>query len=218
MYIYIYIIIVRESVIMLDPAEIYVCLLVVVLAVLSGFVPKIWSGVRECRQQLALKRSRKSARTINDYDDFDEELYALELEKEAATRAMLHKNKDAYDERGKPKANFFVNAISLVIGFQTPISLIGLPVEFYYHGFKALQINLSFVISPIVIALFFVPFIYRIKSNSVYEYLDDKFNDSKSVKYFTVGLMILFQLILSSLVLFSTSNTIMQILSLYSQR
>lgn len=202
---------------MLNEIEIYVCLIVVVLAILSGFVPKLSTSFRECRKKSAINKSKKNVRSINDYDDFDEDLYVLELEKEEATNAMLSKNKDAFDENGKPKANFFVNAISLVIGFQSTISLIGIPVEFYYHGFKSLQITLSFIAAPIIIAVFFVPFIYRIKSHSVYEYLDDKFNDSKSVKYFTVLLMILFQLILSSLVLFSTCNTIMQIISLSRQ-
>lgn len=202
---------------MLNGIEIYVCLVVVLLAIFSGFVPKISTSLRECRKKSAIKQSKKNVRSINDYDDFDEDLYVLELEKEEAANAMLSKNPDAYDENGKPKANFFINAISLVIGFQSTISLIGIPVEFYYHGFKSLQITLSFVAAPVIIAVFFVPFIYRIKGHSVYEYLDDKFNDSKSVKYFTVLLMILFQLILSSLVLFSTCNTIMQILSLNHQ-
>lgn len=199
---------------MFDHIEFQVCFVILTLSILIGFIPKIIKSWQQCRRKSAIKKSKQNFRNINDLDDYDEDLYVMELEKDEYEISNTHMNPESFDENGKPKANFLMNAISLVISFQSTITLIGLPVEFYYHGFKSLQITLSIIIAPIIIAVFFVPFIYRIKSNSIYEYLDDKFNDSKSVKYFTVLLMIMFQLAFASLVLYSTSNTIMQIVSL----
>jgi len=200
---------------MFDLIEFQVCAIILCISLATGFIPRLVKSYKKCRKKSAIKESKKHFRNINDYDDYDEDLYVLELEKDELENARLHEsNRDAYDHNGKPKVNFLMNAVSLVIGFQSTVSLIGVPVEFYYHGFKSLQLALSLISGPIIIAVFFVPFIYKMRSNSVYEYLDDKFNDSKSVKYFTVLLMILFQLTFASLVLFSTSNTVMQILSL----
>lgn len=199
---------------MFNHIEFQVCCVILALSILTGFIPKMIKAWQRCRRQSAIKKSKQNFRNINDYDDYDEDLYVMELEKDEYEISKLRMNPESFDENGKPKANFLMNAISLVIGFQSTVTLIGLPVEFYYHGFKSLQITLSIIFAPIIIAVFFVPFIYRIKSNSIYEYLDDKFNDSKSVKYFTVLLMIMFQLTFASLVLYSTSNTIMQIISL----
>jgi hypothetical protein len=114
----------------------------------------------------------------------------------------------------EPKANFFLNLISLVVGFQTPISIVGLPIEFYFYGFKSFQITLSIILSPILISLFFVPFLYKIKSKSIYDYLNDKFDGHMTVKNLAISLGILFQFLFASMVLFSTSISITQIVSL----
>ena len=111
-----------------------------------------------------------------------------------------------------PNTNLFLTTISLVIGFQTTISIVGLPLEFYNYSFKSMQILLCLVLSPFIIAYFFVPFLYKIKSKSLYEYLDDKFDGHKTVKYFTILISILFQFVFASCVLFSTAVSIQQIL------
>lgn len=80
------------------------------------------------------------------------------------------------------RPSFLMNAISLVIGFQTSTSIVGLPLEFYYYGAHSYQFALCMFIAPILIALFFVPFLYKIKAASIYDYLNDKFgNGSKQV-------------------------------------
>jgi uncharacterized sodium:solute symporter family permease YidK len=112
------------------------------------------------------------------------------------------------------RPSFLMNAISLVIGFQTSISIVGLPLEFYYYGFQSYQFALCMCIAPFLIALVFVPFLYKIKSASIYDYLDDKFGArSKHVKIFTLLLSVLFQFVFASLVLFSTAISCMHIVS-----
>ena len=84
------------------------------------------------------------------------------------------------------RPSFLMNAISLVIGFQTSTSIVGLPLEFYYYGAHSYQFALCMFIAPILIALFFVPFLYKIKAASIYDYLNDKFgNGSKQVCVFS---------------------------------
>ena len=114
----------------------------------------------------------------------------------------------------EPKTNFFLNLISLVVGFQTPISIVGLPIEFYFYGFKSLQITLSIILAPILISIFFVPFLYKIKSRSIYDYLNDKFDGHMTVRNLAISFGILFQFLFASMVLFSTSISITQIVSL----
>lgn len=76
---------------------------------------------------------------------------------------------------GPSRPSFVMNAISLVIGFQTSTSIVGLPLEFYYYGAHSYQFALCMFVAPILIAFFFVPFLYKIKSASIYDYLEDKF-------------------------------------------
>jgi len=68
------------------------------------------------------------------------------------------------------------------------------------------------IISPFIIAHFFVPLLYKIKSKSLYEYLEDKFDGHTSVKYFTILISVLFQFIFASCVLFSTAVSIRDII------
>ena len=196
---------------MLNSAEIHICVVVFVGAMLAGFMPKLLRLHERHKKKSALKKSKQHFQNINDYD-YDEELYGLELELlEIEQTKRTDRRPD--DSQAKPKVNFIMNALSLVIGFQSTISIIGMPVEFYYYGFKSIQLTLSILVGPVLIAVFFVPFVYKIKSNSIYEYLDDKFNNSKSVKYFTLFMVISFQFMFASLVLYSASITILQIVS-----
>lgn len=131
----------------------------------------------------------------------------------SATASTFGRSATTTADTASSKPSFFINSISLVIGFQTTISIVGLPVEFYYYGFESYQFTLCMVIAPILIALYFVPFLYKIKSKSIYEYLDDKFGGSRSVKVFALLIAILFQFIFSTMVLFSTSLSVNHILS-----
>jgi hypothetical protein len=110
--------------------------------------------------------------------------------------------------------SFFVNAISLMVSVQTAITVLGMPVEFYYYGFRSFQYVLSFTFAVLVTAALFVPFVYRIKSTSVYEYLEDKFDGSGLVKMFTLVLAVVSQMSYASLVLFSTAICVAQLLAL----
>jgi len=215
---------------MLGLVDYLIIVLVLLLSIFIGFIPKLAKFLKDC------KCCDKNKSTSND-DDNGPDLYVPSFKisyDEGEENVQVYKAKSLIDyndisninstgndshkkenklETENEKTNFFANAISLVIGFQTSISIVGLPVEFYYYGFKTWQINLCLVLAPFVIAKFFIPFIYKIKSDSLYEYLDDKFDGYKSVKNFTVLLVILFQFIFASCVLYSASITIHQVIS-----
>lgn len=206
------------------------------LSILAGFAPKLIKKIQNVRYINAIRKQNKRIKSISsEYDDYEDDYYALELEKNefelnrlkslshdshldmtqannnTTTTATSTLNK-SYDNSIKP--NFLMNSISLCIGFQTSITLIGLPVEFYYYGFQSFQFCFSVLLAPLLISAFFVPFLYRLKSKSIYEYLNDKFDTgSHSVKIFILVLIILFQFMFASLVLFSSSLTIIQMIS-----
>ncbi len=201
---------------MFDRFEFQVCLAVASLSILVGFIPRLLESLAAYRQRSHLHQFKKNLRNINDYDDnpdddFDEDLYILDIANKHKKSPQDNNNAQST----KPQVNFLMNAISLVVGFQSNITLIGLPVEFYRYGFKSLQLTLSLVLGPILIAAFFIPFIFRIQSASVYAYLDNKFNGSRSVKSLALILAIIFQLAFASIVLFSTANILIQIISVH---
>lgn len=114
-------------------------------------------------------------------------------------------------EQKETRTNFIMLIISLVMGFQTTISIVGLPLEFYTYSFKSLQMILCLALAPIIMAYFFVPFLYKIKSASLYDYFTDKFDGHLTVKYFTILIAVSFQFLFASCVLFSTAISILQI-------
>jgi Na+(H+)/acetate symporter ActP len=128
--------------------------------------------------------------------------------------AILSDNKQRTAVTGEERPpNFFMNSVSFAISFQTIISSLGLPVEFYHYGFRTYQYTISMILGPIIIAVFFVPFIYKIKSKSLYDYLDDKFDGSLAVKKFTMAMAILTQFVYLSIIMLSTGICVMQIIS-----
>ena len=143
--------------------EFQVLFSILLLSVAFGFVPKLIESIARHRKRYALRKIKKNLRNINDYDDDDSDddnNNNEEKEEDHHNELYLHDNENK-ELKKKPKVNFLMNAISLAIGFQSNISLIGLPLEFYRHGFKTMQITLSLIAGPIVIAVFFIPFIYR---------------------------------------------------------
>ena len=192
-----------------------IVLVIFVISILVGFAPKCLNWIKNKRKLAEIKKNKKLMRQINIYDDDDEEeeIYLeLELGNSMSSTNSKSPKSSIVEEPNEPKVNFFMNAISLVTGFQSTISIIGLPVEFYYYGFSSLQFTLCLLMAPLVISVFFVPFIYEMKSKSIYEYLDNKFNGSKSVKYFTLIIILLFQFAFASLVLFSAGITLLEII------
>lgn len=205
-----------------------IVLFALVITILVGFFPNFLKFIKKVRIKfknynaesnvsnqnssmfneinLFTEYSSRSVNVNNTKVSYDEELFSLKNE---------DVNKiDSTDRTKEDKTNFFLNLISLVIGFQTPISIIGLPIEFYFYGFKSLQISLSTVLAPIFISFFFVPFLYKLKSKSIYDYLNDKFDTHSTVKNFAIFLGVIFQFVFASMVLYSTSISITQIISL----
>jgi Na+/proline symporter len=110
--------------------------------------------------------------------------------------------------------SFFMNSVSFAISFQTIITSLGVPAEFYYYGLKTYQYSLIMILPPIVIATVCVPFLHKLKSKSLYDYLTDKFEGSLAVQNFTLAMALLAQFFFLSIIMFSTGICVMQIVSL----
>lgn len=172
-----------------------ILVVLVSLAILVGFVTKVGKWRAKWRERY--ERKRKLARRIEldpdgELDDFvsmnettligakpaAQQVDHLSPSSTATTNQQTSINANSAADSKRP--SFLINAISLVIGFQTSTSIVGLPLEFYYYGARSYQFALCMVVAPILIALFFVPFLYKIKSASIYEYLEDKFGPSSN--------------------------------------
>jgi len=66
-------------------------------------------------------------------------------------------------------------AFSLMASFMSAITLLGVTQENYTYGTQFVLINLAYVISTPVAAYIFLPVFYKLKSPSVYKYLEDRF-------------------------------------------
>uniref|UniRef100_W8AQI9 Putative sodium-dependent multivitamin transporter n=1 Tax=Ceratitis capitata TaxID=7213 RepID=W8AQI9_CERCA len=69
-------------------------------------------------------------------------------------------------------------AVSLMASFMSSISLLGVSSESYQFGTMFCVINLSYIISTPIAAYLFLPVFYRMRSMSVYEYLERRFGHS----------------------------------------
>lgn len=66
-------------------------------------------------------------------------------------------------------------SFSLMASFMSAITLMGVSNESYQYGFIFCVINLSYVICTPLAAYLFLPVFYRMKTTSVYEYLERRF-------------------------------------------
>jgi Na+/proline symporter len=60
-------------------------------------------------------------------------------------------------------------ALSLLVTFQSGISLLGLPVEIYYYGTQIYLGIVGMAIGYTIVAVFIVPVLYPLQITSVYE-------------------------------------------------
>lgn len=215
---------------MLHLADYLIVIFVLFLSIFVGFTPQLINFIKKIKYH---KKNKIPSTQVNNnqiyYDEeieIDETILENVVENESSmhekTKSLAYNTSFELKNRNKtvqgvnsskqPQTNIFLTTISLVIGFQTTISIVGLPLEFYNYSFKSMQIVLCLVLSPFIIAYFFVPILYKIKSKSLYEYLDDKFDGKTSVKYFTILISVLFQFIFASCVLFSTAVSIRDII------
>ena len=227
---------------MLHLADYLIVILVLFLSIFIGFTPKLiyvlkhLKVTKSTRHKQAVSAKKKLNtdydNELNDYDNgfftsklttlYENDTPTIPSTVSSKSKSLEYKTSSAFRTSTLHKAttakaapqssNLLLNTISLVIGFQTTVSIVGLPVEFYYYGFKSLQIVFCLALAPFVIAFLFVPFLYKIRAKSLYEYLDDKFDGRRTVKNFTILISVLFQFIFASCVLFSTAVSVQQIL------
>ncbi|XP_011185444.1 putative sodium-dependent multivitamin transporter [Zeugodacus cucurbitae] len=72
----------------------------------------------------------------------------------------------------------FPVAVSLMASFMSSISLMGASNESYQFGTMFCVINLSYILSTPIAAYLFLPVFYRMRTMSVYEYLERRFGHS----------------------------------------
>ncbi|XP_004531110.1 putative sodium-dependent multivitamin transporter [Ceratitis capitata] len=66
-------------------------------------------------------------------------------------------------------------AFSLMTSFMSAVTLLGVSMENYQYGTMFVLINLSYILSTPVAAYLILPVFYRLKTASVYEYLEQRF-------------------------------------------
>ncbi|XP_017109109.2 putative sodium-dependent multivitamin transporter [Drosophila bipectinata] len=66
-------------------------------------------------------------------------------------------------------------AFSLMTSFMSAITLLGVSMEIYQYGTMFVIINVSYIVSTPIAAHLIVPVFYRLKTASVYEYLEIRF-------------------------------------------
>ena len=175
---------------MLKLVDVFVFFFLVILAILIGFIAKLKKWRVKWKDH-----SEKKRNLVQRIDELDGELDLDEIEvtetdlinqvtsnnsKLVSHSPSVKVFKAGYISKKNGeitihKPSFLINAISLVIGFQTSTSIVGLPLEFYYYGARSYQFALCVLVSPIIISMFFIPFLYKLKTASIYDYLDDKF-------------------------------------------
>lgn len=92
-------------------------------------------------------------------------------------------------------------ALSLLVTFQSGISLLGLPVEIYYYGTQIYMGIIGLVIGNIIVAAFIVPVLHPLHITSVYEYLEMRFQ-SRAVRVVGCILGLLFTMTYMAICLF----------------
>uniref|UniRef100_A0A1B0BUC7 Sodium-dependent multivitamin transporter n=1 Tax=Glossina palpalis gambiensis TaxID=67801 RepID=A0A1B0BUC7_9MUSC len=69
-------------------------------------------------------------------------------------------------------------SFSLMASFMSAVTLMGVSNESYHHGIMFCIINLAYVISTPIAAYLYLPVFYRMRTTSVYEYLERRFGHS----------------------------------------
>jgi len=72
----------------------------------------------------------------------------------------------------------FPVSFSLMASFMSAISLMGVSNESYEFGTIFCVINIAYVLSTPIAAYFFLPVFYRMRTTSVYEYLERRFGQA----------------------------------------
>ncbi|OWF49523.1 Sodium-coupled monocarboxylate transporter 1 [Mizuhopecten yessoensis] len=105
---------------------------------------------------------------------------------------------------GNRKISFCPVAISLLVTFQSGISLLGLPVEIYQYGTQIYLGIIGLVTGYILVAVLFVPVLHPLQLTSVYEYLELRFQ-SRAVRITGSVLGSLFTVMYMAIALFVPS-------------
>ncbi|KAJ8317203.1 hypothetical protein KUTeg_005107 [Tegillarca granosa] len=102
---------------------------------------------------------------------------------------------------GNRKIQCLPVAVSLLVTFQSGISLLGLPVEIYYYGTQISMGIIGLVLGYVFVAIFLVPVFHPLQLTSAYEYLEMRFQ-SRFVRLLGCTLGLLFTITYMAVALF----------------
>ncbi|CAH1398746.1 unnamed protein product [Nezara viridula] len=77
---------------------------------------------------------------------------------------------------GGRKMSILPVAVSLIASFISGISLLGIPAETFYYGTQLFGISMAVIIGYVLLNLFYLPVVYHLQYNSLFEYLEKRFN------------------------------------------
>ena len=77
---------------------------------------------------------------------------------------------------GGRNMSVFPVSLSLVATCISGIALLGIPTEIYVHGTSWIFIDLSVIVSSIIMSVVFLPIFHDMQLTSTYEYLERRFD------------------------------------------
>ncbi|XP_060578332.1 sodium-dependent multivitamin transporter-like [Ruditapes philippinarum] len=101
---------------------------------------------------------------------------------------------------GGRRMHLFPVALSLLVTYQSAISVLGVPVEVYLHNMMFLYLYFAICLGYLIQALLIVPLVYPLRLTSTYEYLGQRFQ-SRSVQLLGTVIGMLQTLLYMSIVL-----------------
>ncbi len=111
---------------------------------------------------------------------------------------------------GGRQFNYLTAGVSILATYVSSMSFIGVPGWVYNGGMEALAIHLNYPIVAFFSIVFFIPVFYKLKVNSIYEYLELRFGIRTRVLNSIIFLLV--QAISSGVVLYAVALILVQML------
>ncbi|GAU89243.1 hypothetical protein RvY_01815 [Ramazzottius varieornatus] len=107
---------------------------------------------------------------------------------------------------GDRNLHIFPVAMSLLSGFLSSVTLLGIPSETYMNGMGYWLICLSFCIAIPMVIFVYMPIFYNLRCISVFEYLEKRF--SRPLRIYALNMFVLNMIIYLAVVLYGPSTAL----------
>ncbi|GAU89244.1 hypothetical protein RvY_01816 [Ramazzottius varieornatus] len=107
---------------------------------------------------------------------------------------------------GNSKLHIVPVTMSLLAGFMSAVTLLGVPAETYLNGMGYWLVGVPFCVTIPMVVYIYVPIFYNLKCISVFEYLEKRF--CRSIRIFAVILFVLNTVIYLAVVLYGPSTAL----------